>query len=47
MASLLAASRQNFAAADGLHARTKAVRLGAASLARLIGSLWQNNPPLF
>jgi hypothetical protein len=45
MASLLAASRKNFPAACGLHARTKPVRLGAASLARLICALWQNNPP--
>src|ERR1700719_4737104 len=45
MASLLAASRENFPAACGLHARTKPVRLGAASLARLICALWQNNPP--
>jgi hypothetical protein len=46
MASLLAACRKNFPAAYGLHARAKPVRLGAASLARLIGALWQNNPPL-
>jgi hypothetical protein len=46
MASLLAARRKNFPAAYGLHARAKSVRLGAASLARLIGALWQNNPPL-
>src|SRR5216683_3799860 len=45
MASLLAASRKNSPAASGLHARTKPVRLGAASLARLICALWQNNPP--
>jgi hypothetical protein len=45
MASLLAASRKNFPAACGLHARTKPVRLGAASLARLICALWQNNLP--
>jgi len=46
MASLLAASRQNLAAAYGLHARAKSVRLGAAALARLICALWQSNPPL-
>jgi len=45
MASLLAAGRKNFPAACGLHARAKPVRLGAASLARLICALWQNNPP--
>src|SRR5712672_3430526 len=45
MASLLAASRKNFPAACGLHARTKPVRLGSASLARLICALWQNNLP--
>jgi hypothetical protein len=47
MASLLAACRKNFPAACGLHARTKPVRLGPASLARLICALWQNNPPSF
>jgi hypothetical protein len=45
MASLLAACRKNFSAAYGLHARAKPVRLGSASLARLICALWQNNPP--
>ncbi|HLZ11174.1 MAG TPA: GNAT family N-acetyltransferase [Candidatus Acidoferrum sp.] len=46
MASLLAACRQNLAAAYGLHARAKSVRFGAAALARLICALWQSNPPL-
>src|SRR5258708_37557508 len=46
MASLLAACRKNFPAAYRLHARAKPVRLGAASLARLICALWQNCPPL-
>jgi hypothetical protein len=46
MASLLAACRQDLAAAYGLHARAKSVRLGAASLARLICALWQSNPPI-
>src|SRR5258707_11527864 len=47
MASLLAACRKHFPAACGLHARTKPVRLGPASLTRLICALWQNNPPSF
>src|SRR5216683_2222401 len=47
MASLLAACRKNLPAAYGLHSRAKPVRLSAASLARLICTLWQNNPPLF
>jgi len=47
MASLLAASRENFAAAGGLHARAEAVRLGAAAFPRLISALWQSNPPLW
>lgn len=47
MASLLAARRQNFAASYGLHAYAKSVRLRAPPFPRLIGSLWQNNPPLF
>jgi len=46
MTSLLAARRQNFPAANGLHARAKSVRLGATSLARLKCALWQSNPPL-
>ena len=46
MASLLAASRQDLAAAYGLHARTETVRLGAAAFARLKCALWQSNPPL-
>jgi hypothetical protein len=46
MASLLAACRQDPAAAYGLHARAKSVRFGAAALARLICALWQSNPPL-
>jgi len=46
MASLLAASRQDPAAARGLHARTETVRLGAAAFARLICALWQSNPPI-
>ncbi len=46
MASLLAARRQDLAAALRLHAHAEAVRLGAAAFARLIGALWQNNPPL-
>lgn len=46
MASLLAASRQNFAASYGLHAYPKSVCLGAPPFPRLICSLWQSNPPL-
>jgi hypothetical protein len=46
MASLLAAGRENFAAADGLHACAESVRFGAASFPRLICALWQSNPPL-
>ena len=45
MASLLAASRQDLAAAYGLHARTETVRFGAAASARLKCALWQSNPP--
>lgn len=46
MASLLAARRQDFAAAYGLHARAESVRLRAASLPRLKCALWQSTPPL-
>ena len=46
MTSLLAARRQNFAAADRLHARAESVRLRAASFPRLKCALWQSNPPL-
>src|SRR4030095_14986380 len=46
MTSLLAASRQDLAAAYGFHARTETVRLGAAAFARLKCALWQSNPPL-
>ena len=46
MASLLAARRKHLAATLGLHAHAKTVRLGAPAFARLIGSLWQSNPPL-
>jgi len=46
MASLLAASRQDLAAAYGLHTRTETVRFGAAAFARLICALWQSNPPI-
>src|ERR1700722_5716713 len=46
MASLLAAGRQNPAAAYGLHARAESVRLRAASFPRLKCALWQSNPPL-
>jgi hypothetical protein len=45
MASLLAAGRQNPAAAYGLHARAESVRLRAASFPRLKCALWQSNPP--
>jgi hypothetical protein len=45
MASLLAARRQHFAAALGLHASAEAVRLGSAAASRLKCALWQNNPP--
>src|SRR6266852_4488017 len=45
MTALLAARRQHLAASGGLHARTETVRLGAPALARLIGALWQSNPP--
>src|ERR1700747_3317840 len=47
MASLLAARRQYPAATYGLHAHAKSVGLGAPAFPRLIGSLWQSNPPLF
>ena len=45
MTALLAARGKHFAATLGLHARTKSVRLGAASLPRLKCTLWQSNPP--
>jgi len=45
MTALLAPRRKHLAASGGLHARTKSVRLGAPALARLIGALWQSNPP--
>jgi hypothetical protein len=45
MTALLAACRKHSAASGGLHARTESVRLGAPALARLIGALWQSNPP--
>jgi len=47
MASLLAARRQDSAAAFRLHACAEPVRLGAASSPRLIRALWQSNPPLY
>jgi hypothetical protein len=45
MAALLTARRKHLAASGGLHARTEPVRFGAPALARLIGALWQSNPP--
>src|SRR5258707_10470857 len=45
MTALLAACRKHSAASGGLHARSETVRLGAPALARLIGALWQSNPP--
>jgi hypothetical protein len=45
MTALLATRRQHPAASCGLHARTESVRLGAPAFARLIGALWQSNPP--
>src|SRR5579864_1099025 len=45
MTTLLAPRRKHLAASGGLHARTESVRLGAPALARLIGALWQSNPP--
>jgi len=47
MASLLAARRENFAAAGGLHARAEPVGFGAPAFPRLISALWQSNPPLW
>jgi len=47
MASLLAARRQDFAAARRFHARAEAVRLCAAPPARLKCSLWQDYPPIY
>src|SRR5215831_14333545 len=46
MTALLAARRKHFAAAFGLHAHAKPVRLSAAAFARLICTLWQSNPPV-
>src|SRR6266446_1440853 len=45
MTALLAACRKHSAASGGLHARSETVRLGAPALSRLIGALWQSNPP--
>jgi hypothetical protein len=45
MTALLAPCRKHSAASGGLHARTESVRLGAPASARLIGALWQSNPP--
>src|SRR6266481_3053248 len=45
MAALLTACRKHLAASGGLHARSETVRLGAPALSRLIGALWQSNPP--
>ena len=47
MTALLAARRQHFAAALGLHAHAKSVGLGAAAFPRLICTLWQSIPPLY
>jgi hypothetical protein len=47
MTSLLATSRKDFAAALGLHARTKPVSFSAASSPRLKSTLWQDTPPCF
>ena len=47
MPALPAPRRKHLAAAWTLHARPEAVRLGAAAFARLIGALWQSNPPLW
>src|ERR1700675_2907398 len=46
MTPLLTARRKHLAAAFGLHAHAKTVRLGAPAFARLISALWQSNPPL-
>jgi len=45
MTALLAARRQHFAAALGLHTHAKPVCLGAAAFPRLICTLWQSIPP--
>src|SRR5579859_1472902 len=47
MTALLAARRQHFAAALGLHTHAKPVCLGAAAFPRLICTLWQSIPPCF
>jgi hypothetical protein len=47
MTALLAARRQHFAAAFGLHTHAKPVCLGAAAFPRLICTLWQSIPPCF
>ena len=44
MASLLAARRQDFAAANRFHAGAEPMGLGPAASPRLIGTLWQSNP---
>jgi len=46
MAPFLAPRREHSAAAFRLHARAETVRLGATTASRLIGALWQSNPPL-
>jgi hypothetical protein len=46
MTALLAACGKDLAAAGGFHACAEAMRFGAASFARLVCALWQNNSPL-
>ena len=45
MAALLTASRKYPAAPRALHACAESVRLSPTPFARLIGALWQSNPP--
>ena len=45
MTSLLTACGEDLAASRGFHARTEAMRFGAASFARLVCALRQNNSP--
>ena len=45
MTALLTACGEDLAASRGFHARTEAMRFGAATFARLVCALRQNNSP--
>jgi hypothetical protein len=46
MTALFTARGEDLAASRGFHARTEAMRFGAATFARLVCALRQNNSPL-